>query len=51
MRNISCPGYLKLEVSDGAATGEVHFLSEPKYPSPIASTGEANAFAPESSNS
>lgn len=33
----SYPVYSKLEISDdGAAVGEVHFMSEPRYPQPIA---------------
>jgi predicted nucleotide-binding protein len=40
--------YLSIEVSDeGAATGEVHFLSEPKYPRPIANGTEFNLHVPD----
>lgn len=43
----SYPVYLSVEVSDdGAATGEVHFLNEPKYPRPIAMGKEFNLHAP-----
>jgi hypothetical protein len=43
----SYPVYLRLEVTeDGVVVGEVHFLSEPKYPRPISIGREFDLHVP-----